>query len=82
MSYTQKVTFTKTGQYGCVPEDEDEVYTIGEFKRLCAIHMFMDYDGFGHPVKGKKADPSVCIKPSRLHEIPKDATHIVWWFNK
>lgn len=41
--------------------------------------MFIDYDGFGHPVKDRKCDPDIYIKPSKRHEIPEDATHIVWY---
>lgn len=78
-SYTQEVKFTKTGQYGCGPEGEDDVYTISEFNEYCRSGSFVDYDGHGHPVKDRKSDPAIFIKPSRLEEIPKDATHIVWY---
>lgn len=79
MAYTNPVEFTKTGQYGCGPEDEDDVYTIEEFRQLVESRMFVDYDGFGEPVRDGKSDPSICIKPSRLDQIPSDATHIVWY---
>lgn len=79
MSYNEPVKFTKTGQYGCGPEDEDDVYTVEEFRRYCEDHMFIDYDGFGHPVRDNLADENIVIKPSWLEAIPPDATHIVWY---
>ena len=80
-NYGTKVRFTKTGQYGCGSENEDDVYTIEEFKTYCKRRMFIDYDGFGHPVKDKKSDETIDIVPSRIEDIPEDATHIVW-FNR
>ena len=77
--YSEPVKFTKTGQYGCGPANEDDVYTVEEFKQCCHDHAFIDYDGFGHPVKDGLADESITIKPSRLGLIPNDATHIVWY---
>ena len=79
--YIEEVKFTSTGNYGCGPADEDDVYTIEEFKEYCDTGAFIDYDGFGYPVKDKLSDPSIFIKPSRLDLIPKDATHIIW-FNR
>lgn len=79
MPYNRPVKFTKTGQYGSGPDDEDDVYTVEEFWGLCKTHLFIDYDGFGHPVKGGMADESRFIKPSMLGLIPSDATHIVWY---
>lgn len=81
MAYTKKVNFSSTGNYGCGPKNEDDVYTVKEFKDLCECHAFIDYDGFGHPVKDKKSDQDIMIRPSELERIPKDATHIIW-FNR
>lgn len=82
MAYTQKVKFSATGRYGCGPGDEDDVYTIEEFLQLCDSGSFIDYDGFGYPVKDSMADPSIMVNPSSAkYSIPKDATHIVW-FNR
>ena len=75
MSYTKTVKFSVTGKYGRGPKNEDDVYTVEEFRKFCAAGMFIDYDGHGYPVKGKKADSSVHIRPSRLDRIPEDATH-------
>lgn len=79
MSYNQPVTFTRTNQYGCGPDTEDDVYTVEEFRKHAEQGSFIDYDGHGYPVKDGKADRSIVVKPSRLHEIPAGATHIVWY---
>lgn len=80
MAYTEEVKFTKTNQYGG-GLDEDDVYTVQEFKDCCEDGGFIDYDGYGHPVRDNKSDNSIYIKPSELQNIPDDATHIVW-FNR
>jgi hypothetical protein len=77
--YTEQVNFTATRRYGCGPNDEDDVYTVAEFRQFCKQGHFIDYDGFGHPVRERKANPSVTVKPSRIDEIPADATHVVWY---
>jgi hypothetical protein len=77
--YNEPVKFTVTGTYGNGPEDEDDVYTVEEFKHFCRIGAFIDYDGYGHPVKDHMADNRITIKPSKLSKIPEDATHIVWY---
>lgn len=77
MAYTEPVVFTETNLYGCGPDDD--VYTIDEFREQVKDGGFVDYDGFGHPVKDKLADTSIDIRPSYLLNIPKDATHIVWY---
>lgn len=79
MAYDTKVKFSVTGTYGCGPDGEDDVYTIKEFKELCDSGAFIDYDGWGYPVKDSMADNSIVIVPSALLCIPSDATHIVWY---
>lgn len=79
--YCNPVKFSSTGRYGCGPADEDDVYTVSEFKTFVEKGLFIDFDGFGYPVKDGLADPSIIVEPSQLSAIPKDATHIVW-FNK
>jgi hypothetical protein len=79
MAYIEPVKFTSTGNYGCGAADEDDVYTIEEFLKCVETGAFIDYDGFGHPVRDGLADPTIWIKPSRVKEIPADATHIVWY---
>ncbi len=80
-NYTKKVNFSVVNTYGCHPTGEDDVYTVKHFMELCGDHSFVDYDGDGNPVKDGMSDISINIKPSRLHEIPEDATHIIW-FNR
>ena len=80
-NYTQDVKFSVTGKYGCGPKDEDDVYTIEEFLECVKDRAFIDYDGYGHPVKDKKSDLLIDIQPSSIHLIPEDATHIIW-FNR
>ena len=79
MPYTKEVKFTKTNLYGRGPDDD--VYTIEEFKDHCKRGSFIDYDGWGYPVKDKKSDRTIQIQPSTISKIPDDATHIVW-FNR
>lgn len=76
--YDEPVKFSSTGNYGCGPSGEDDVYTVEEFRRFVKEGGFIDSDGSGCPVKNKKAARWE-IMPSRLHEIPPDATHIVWY---
>lgn len=79
MSYTKPVRFTVVNTYGNHPQDEDDVYQVDTFRRYCESGMFIDYDGFGHPVRDSLADPDVWVEPSRLQLIPADATHVVWY---
>lgn len=80
-NYVDPVKFSATNRYGCGPDDEDDVYTVEEFRSKCQSGAFVDYDGFGHPVRDSKCDPNVYVFPSEVDEIPADATHVVW-FNK
>lgn len=58
-----------------------DLFTLEEYLSSCRCGAFIDYDGFGNPVKDGKADPNMDIVPSRPQDIPEDATHI-WWFNR
>lgn len=55
------------------------LYTVDEFKRQCTIGTFVAGDGFGSPIKDGWLDPAYDVYPSRLQEIPEDATHILWY---
>ena len=77
--YDKLIKFSVTGKYGCGPDGEDDVYTVDEFKNYCKSGSFIDYDGFGFPVKENLADKSIWIQPSNIKDIPKDATHIIWY---
>lgn len=79
MSYSEPVKFTTTGNYGNGIDGEDDVYTVEEFKEFVKCGAFIDYDGYGHPVKEHLLDKSIWVKPSNLSVIPDDATHIVWY---
>lgn len=61
--------------------DYGDLMTVKDFVEACKIGAFIDYDGMGHPVKGKRMMGGMTISPSKLKEIPKDATHILW-FNR
>ena len=62
-----------------VPE-YGELMTVEQFRQYVKSGMFIDYDGFGCPVKdGKMAD--LQISPSTSQLIPSSATHICW-FNR
>ena len=82
--YETPVKFSATNRYGCVPDDEDDVYTIKEWIAHVREGSFIDYDGMGQLVKDGKADESQYIKPSMVKNgtfIAFDATHVVW-FNR
>ena len=78
-TYDEPVKFTKTNLYGCGPKGDDDVYTVEEFIACVKDGAFIDYDGFGFPVKDNLANRFVYVRPSKLDRIPKDATHIVWY---
>lgn len=62
--------------------DYGDVMPLREFLESVRDGMFIDYDGFGYPVKDDKMDDDIRIYPSNVvHVWPKDATHIVW-FNR
>ncbi len=60
---------------------DNEVFTVQEFKIRCRDKLFIDYDGHGYAAKNGKMNGKIIIKPSRISEIPPDATHVVW-FNR
>lgn len=81
MAYTEPVKFSSTNNYGSGQHDDDDVYTVDEFREQVRTGGFIDYDGHGYPVKGNMADRNRVIRPSTVDSIPSDATHIVW-FNR
>lgn len=60
---------------------DGELMTVDDFRQQVRISAFIDYDGYGHPVRDGKMDRSIDILPSKIEAIPEDATHILW-FNK
>jgi hypothetical protein len=69
------------GEYKETVPDYGDLMTVKDFMDSCVIGAFIDYDGYGHPVKDGKMMGSVAVLPSKRREIPEDATHIVW-FNR
>lgn len=61
--------------------DYGDLMTVADFLDACGGGAFIDYDGVGHPVKGKMMMRCLDVYPSKRHLIPKDATHVMW-FNK
>lgn len=62
------------------PDDlDDDVYEIKEFIQHCQHGDFIDYDGWGYPMKDDLIDKSRSYSPSQRRDIPKDATHFVWY---
>jgi hypothetical protein len=61
-----------------------DVMTIQEFVEDVEGGMFIDYDGFGHPVKDGLQDPDITIYPSQVQPatiglVFGDATHVCWY---
>ena len=65
--------------YSEILDPDDCVMTVQEFRDNCECGGFIDYDGFGHPVCGGRVDRGVTILPSKVKEIPRTASHIVWY---
>jgi len=59
--------------------DYGDVMTVEEFTTAVEAGGFVDYDGFGNPAKDGRMDGKLFIIPSRIDEVPKDCTHIVWY---
>lgn len=73
-------TRSATAKYDKPTPDYGELMMVKRFRASCADGAFIDYDGHGHPVRdGMMADDMVF--PSRYQDVPKDATHIMW-FNR
>ena len=68
-----------TADYDEPVSDYADVMTVEEFIGCCDVGAFIDYDGFGHPVKGDAMAGDLEIKPSRSGLIPADATHVAWY---
>lgn len=84
MSYTEKVeVFFEHDLFEFIKDpnllENHDIYTVGEFRKMCNGY-FIDYDGYGHPIKDGYKDPSKDIYPSQANRIPEDATHIEWYF--
>lgn len=65
--------------YICDIDEWADVMSVKDFIESCECTAFVDYDGFGYPVKDNKVADNFIIKPSTRDIIPKDATHIIWY---
>jgi len=65
--------------YTTAPDKLATIIKIDKFIKSCEGGYFIDYDGFGYPMKDGLTDETIVIKPSELEKIPKDATHIIWY---
>lgn len=73
----------KTVEY-TLPQEEisyGELMSVAEFRASVKCGAFIDYDGYGHPIKDGMAAGDVNVRPSRMDLLPEDATHIMW-FNR
>lgn len=60
-------------------EIKEDLFEIDTFIEHCEAGLFTDYDGYGNPYRFGLIDHNIRIKPSRLKEIPTNATHILWY---
>lgn len=68
-----------TANYSDDLDKNGDVMTVEDFRESVRDGMFIDYDGFGHPVRDGKMDGSFMVRPSSVVSIPADATHIIWY---
>ena len=61
--------------------DYGDLMSVNEFISGCESGCFTDYDGSGHPVREGKMAGDIDVYPSKMNQIPYDATHVMW-FNK
>lgn len=58
--------------------DYGDLITVDTFRQCCKNKMFIDYDGYGNPVKSNKC-ANVLVLPSQVHLVPPEVTHIMWY---
>lgn len=58
--------------------DDGTLMPREEFLDAVKDGSFIDYDGFGHPVKNNLMSNRV-VHPSQVRELPSDATHVLWY---
>ena len=68
-----------TTNYTNKPSEYGDVMTVADWVESCVDGFFIDYDGYGAPMKGKLVAKNCIVWPSIRHLIPKDATHIEWY---
>jgi len=62
-------------------EKDGDLMTRKEYVDCCKVGGFVDDDGYGYAVKRGKMAPSIVLSPSKVDEMPKEITHVVW-FNR
>lgn len=59
--------------------DCGDLMTVERFKENVSWGGFIDYDGHGYPVVDGKVLRKIIVQPSTVDQIPKEATHIMWY---
>lgn len=77
----KSITQEQNQEYDEPIPDYAEILTVEEFKLACEAGAYIDYDGYGYAIKNGFMNTNIWIYPSKLDEIPLDASHICW-FNK
>lgn len=55
-----------------------DLFTVLEFEEMVESGMLIDYDGYGHACKNGRRSSTI-VTPSKIKDIPEDATHVVWY---
>lgn len=70
----------KVGKYTELTPTYGDKMSVQEWLASVECGCFIDYDGYGHPVRGLKMDGSIIVRPSeRLTKVPLDAKQIMWY---
>ena len=64
-----------------VVEDDGTLFTVAQWRHDIRQTYLIDYDGWGYPVKDGLMDTTKGYYPSEQAELPRDATHVMW-FNR
>lgn len=67
------------GNYTVPVPEYGDLIPVAVFKECCKTGAFVDYDGHGYPCRYGLQDERCQIRPSRVENIPADATHICWY---
>lgn len=59
--------------------DYEDLIPVKDFILAVQYGAFIDDAGYGYPVKDDLMETSIAIVPSRLKDIPKGTTHIIWY---
>lgn len=63
-------------------KDDDDIYTLDDFEKMCKSKFFIDYDGFGvYANKKKKMKTDIKVYPSDITSgnYRKDFPNIIWY---